>query len=152
RSDLRTGRAAEDEAARRDRLHARGDVHQSGALQARLDAGRELQPDLYGLDVSAEGLRRMAGADLAVGASFGRALRRAGSRELVLGSVERAGHRLLARHARGVLQTVRLRGGRLEARAARGQDWRTDHDQPQRPARAGLSAELSRALRARYEL
>ena len=47
-------------------------------------------------------------------------VRPARSGELVVGSLERAGHRLLARHARRVHEAVRLRGRRPQARVAHG--------------------------------
>ena len=75
-----------------------------------------------------------------------------GGRELVLGGLERAGHRLLARHARGVPQAVRLRRRRREARAADGAGRRPARHRPERRADAAVPARLPRALPARHEL
>ena len=55
---------------------------------------------------------------LRVGEALRGKVRRRGSRALVLGDVERAEHRLLARHAGGVLQAPRLRHRRGAARDA----------------------------------
>ena len=77
---------------------------------------------------------------------------RARGRELVVGSLERAGHRLLARHARRVHEAVRLRGRRTEARAADRAHRRARSHRPERRAHAADSAQLHRALPARHEL
>ena len=63
RSDLRHLRAAEDEAAGRDRVHAGGAVDQPRTVPAPL-ASRPSSPPLYtGWSLSAEGLRQVARSD-----------------------------------------------------------------------------------------
>ena len=57
---------------------------------------------------------------LPVGEALRRAVRPRRGRAVVLGGLERAEHRLLARHAGGVPQAARLRGGRRAARVADG--------------------------------
>ena len=81
----------------------------------------------------------------------GREIRARRRSKLVLGSVERAGHRLLAGHAGGVPQALRLRRRRSEARAADGAHRRAAHDRAGEPARR-VPARLPRALPARHEL
>ena len=65
-------------------------------------------------------------ARVSVGPPFRPEVRTRRSRELVLGSLERARHRLLAEHAGRVPQAVRLRSRRPEARAADGADRRAE--------------------------
>ena len=64
-----------------------------------LEARRAVQHHLHRLGASAEGLREVGRARLPVGAALGEEVRQGGSRELVVGSLERARHRLLARNA-----------------------------------------------------
>ena len=65
---------------------------------------------LHRLELSAERLREVGRAGLRSGSAHSRReVRPGGSRELVVGSLERARHRLLARHARGIPEAVRLR-------------------------------------------
>ena len=64
RSHLRHLHGAEDEAAGRDRLHARGAVDATPSLPAPLDARpRLVHRHLHRLELSAEGLRQVARAD-----------------------------------------------------------------------------------------
>ena len=69
----------------------------------------------------------------------------------VLGSLERARHRLLAEHARGVLQAVRLRRRRPQARAADRAHRRAGGHRSERRAHAEVPARLHRALPARHQ-
>ena len=82
---------------------------QAGAVSAQLGAGIQLQPHLHRLGLSADRLREVGRAGLPVGSPRGAAIRRERSQDLVLGSVERAGHRLLAGYAGGIPEAVRLR-------------------------------------------
>src|ERR1700757_4483704 len=63
-------------------------------------------------------LSKMVGVGLSVGETLRREVWREGSIELVLGSVERARHTLLAGERGRVRATLRLFGGRCEASAA----------------------------------
>ena len=153
RSHLRHLRRAEDEAARRDRLHAGGAVDQAAALQARLGAGGPATT----ASTPAGPIRRRTTTSGASSISqwvrhSRRALRPAGSRELVLGSLERAGHRVLAGHARGIPEALRLRGGRPEARAADGAHRRAARHGAERRPHAEDPSRFPRALPARHEL
>ena len=66
------------------------------------------EQDFHRLGVSAEELRKVVGARLPVGEALPRAVRRRGSRHLVLGDVERGEHSVLAGHAGGISQAARL--------------------------------------------
>ena len=66
-------------------------------------------------------------------------------------ALERAGHLLLARHARGVQQALRLRRRRRQARAAGGAGGRTGYHRPVERKGRGLPAPVPGALRARNE-
>ncbi len=72
----------------------------------------------------------MGRAGLPVGEALRRAVRPRGSRDVVLAGVERAEHRLLARHAGGVPQAARLRHRRRAPRAADGPRRRAGHGRP----------------------
>ena len=92
---------------------------------------------------------KWARARLSMGEALRRAVRPGGGGTLVLGGLERAEHRLLARHARGVSQAARLRDRRRSAAPC-----------PQPSRRAAIAAgsggrflaRLPRALPARHEL
>ena len=75
-----------------------------------------------------------------------------GSGAMVVRSVERARHRLLARHVRGVPEAVRLRRRRGEARAADGEHRRSRSDRAQRRPHTAMAPRLHRALPARHQL
>ena len=104
--------AGEGAAFRRDRLHAGGALHQSAALRGQLAGARWRQ----GLELSAKGLQQVGRTGAPVGAAHGGALRQGGGGAVELGTVERTRHHLLARHAGGVQQTLRLHVGRGETR------------------------------------
>ena len=112
--------------------------------------GGEVRRDLHRLGLSAEGLHEVGRAGLPVGEALRREVRQGRGRDVVLGGLERAQHRLLARHARGVPQALRLRHRRRPARAADGARRRPRH----RPGGAGghVPARLPRARAARHEL
>ncbi len=78
----------------------------------------------------AEGLREVGRARPRRHRASGRALRQRRSAAVVLRGLERAGHRLLARHAGGLLQALRLRRCRCARRAARSTRRRARHHQP----------------------
>src|SRR5260370_29001689 len=120
RSDLRYVRAAEDEAAGADRIHAGSAVRETAAVPAPLEAGRQVQRHLHGMGASSEGFREMGRAGLPMGAALRAEVWESGSGVLAVGGVERAGWRILARHAGGISQAVRLRGGWGKACAADG--------------------------------
>ena len=107
---------------------------------------------LHRLGLSADRLRQVGRAGVRVGPPLRREVRPGGSRELVVGGLERARHRLLARDARGVPEALRLRRRRPEARAADGAHRRAARHRAQRPADAGVPARVSRALPARHQL
>jgi len=66
----------------------------------------------YGLGVSAEGLREVGRAGISVREAFAGTVRRKGDQELALGSLERAGHRLLERQPGRVFKIIRFRCSR----------------------------------------
>ena len=127
RPDLRHLPGARPQALRADRLHAAGALRQAGALPARMAARPALQQDLHGLGLSAEGLREVGRARLPVGEAQRREVRAGRGGALVLGGLERAQHRVLAGHARGVPQAPRLRGRRGAPRPAHGPGGRAGH-------------------------
>ena len=110
--------------------------------------GGEVRRDLHRLGLPAEGLQEVGRAGLPVGEALRREVRQGRGRDLVLGDLERAEHRLLARHAGGVPQAARLRHRRRAAGAADGARRRPRHRRPRRPVRA----RLLRAPAARHEL
>ena len=59
--------------------------------------------------LSAEGLREVGRTGLSVDETLRRKIRRGRGEQMVLGSLERAEHQLLARHDGGLLQALRLR-------------------------------------------
>ena len=95
RPHLRHLRRAEDEAARRDRVHAGSAVEQAAAVQARLGAGDPVQPIYTGWAHPPKDYDKWRELIFQWVRHSRRAVRPARGRELVLGSVERAGHRLL---------------------------------------------------------
>ena len=120
RPDLRHLSGARRPALRPDRLHARGalDTAATPISTTGRRAGKEVDLDRLGL--SAQGLREVGRAGLPVGAAQRRAVRRAEVETLVLGGLERAEHHVLAGHARGVPQALRLCRRRREAGLANG--------------------------------
>ena len=66
---------------------------------------------------------------------------------VVLGSLERAEHRLLARHAGGISQAARLRHRRRAPRAADGEGRRPGHRRQRRQLHARLSSSIACAAR-----
>src|SRR5579862_1336894 len=92
-----------------------------------MDSGRAQRTVQHRLDVSAEGLREVGGVGLPVGAAHSGEVWTGGSGIVVLGGVERAGYRLLARHDRGIRQALRLRGSGSEACAAVGEGGRSGY-------------------------
>ena len=76
RPHLRHLYRAQDEAAGRDRLHARSAVDQAAALPARVGTGSALREHLYRLGLSAQRLREVGRARVPVGAALRCALRR----------------------------------------------------------------------------
>ena len=129
-----------------------GSLDEAAAVQARVGAGSRIRPHLHRVGVPAEGLRQMGTARLRVGPSQRRAIREERSRELVVGGLERARHRLLAGDAGGVPEAVRLRGGWPQACAADGADRRTARDRSQRCEDAAAAARFHRTLSPRHEL
>ena len=87
-----------------------------------------------------------------MGPPFGGQVWPDGSRELVVGGLERARHRLLARHTRGIPKLYDYAADGAEARAADGPHWWTARHRAQWCATAGVSRELPRALPARDQL
>ncbi len=77
-------------------------------------------------------LRQMGRAGVPVGEALRRALRPRGSEHLVLGSVERTKHRLLARNPRRVLQAARLRHCCGAPSASHRPRWRRRHRRQRR--------------------
>src|ERR1039458_9640367 len=92
------------EALRRDRFHAGRPFPQTGALSAPMDAHRPIRPDLHRLVLSAERLREVDRTGLSMDQTLREKIWPCRSREMVLGSMERTKHRLLARHAGGILK------------------------------------------------
>ena len=112
RPHLRHLSGARRAALRADRLHAEGAVDQAGAVSAPVERRDAIRRDLHRLGLSAEGLREVGGTRLPVGEALRGEIRHGGSGDLVLGNLERAEHRLLARHAGGVPQAPRPRDRR----------------------------------------
>ena len=79
------------------------------ALSPPLEAGGEIRRDLHRLGLPAEGLREVGGTRLSVGEPLRRRNTARRKSKLVLGNLERAEHRLLARRPGGVLQAARPR-------------------------------------------
>ncbi len=71
---------------------------------------------------------------------------------LVVGSLERTRHRVLARHAGRVHEALRLRGRRAPARAAERENRRTRSHRTERRADSGHPPEFHRALPPRNQL
>ena len=124
----------------RDRLHAQGPVKPAGALPkfGYLQAGRRLL-------LSSQGLREMGRADPPVGPPQRRTIQGRGG-DLAVGALERAGHRLLARHARGIPQAIRLHGESPARGAASRDAGRTSYRRHRQ-----ISSQFPRALCERNE-
>ncbi len=90
------------EAVRRDRVHAASALDTSGPLPAGVDSRRQEYAIQHRLDLPAGQLQEVGGAGVSMGAARRRQVRARRGGGLVLGGVERAGHRVLARHAGGV--------------------------------------------------
>ncbi len=119
---------------RGDRFHARGPLHPSRTVHPPL-AHRRWQ----GLVLSAQGLQQMGRTGAPVGTPLGAALRQDRGGKLVVGGMERARYLLLARHARGIPQALRLHGRSCEAGAAGGQNRRPRLDRSERPRKPANS-------------
>ena len=78
----------------------------------------------------------MVGSRLSICPPSARALRRCRSKNLAVGSMERARHRLLEGNAAGIFQAVRLQRGRGPARASRGSHRRPGQHRPGNPKAA----------------
>ena len=143
RPHLRHLRRAQDEAAGRDRLHAGGAVGEAAAVPSQWDPAQAVcRTSTPAGRILRRTTAKWARAGLPVGAALRRKIWQGRSRDLVLGGMERAEHRLLARHARGVSQALRLRCRRPEARAPGGSHRRADHP----PGRAAKAARNSCAI------
>ena len=84
------------QAVRPDRLHARGALHPAAALPAPLDAGRQGRRISTGWAYPPKDYAQVGRAGPPVGAALRRAVRPGRGRDVVLGGLERAEHRLLA--------------------------------------------------------
>ena len=107
-----------------------------------------LRPDLHRLGLSAEGLRQVGRTGFPVGQTLRGTVRPRRGGAVVLGGLERAEHRLLARHTGGVSQTPRLRHRRRAPRPADGAGGRAGRGRQRRE----VHARLPRALPARHQL
>ena len=125
---------------------------QPDAVSALLEAGRQLQRHLHRAGRIRRPTTTKWGELVYQWANTRSRSTADGSRELVVGSLERAGHRLLARHAGRVHEALRLRGRRPEARAADREDRRAGSHRPERRAHSAHPAQLHRALPARHQL
>ncbi len=112
-------------------------------------AGLEFQSILSGLGVSAEGLCEVGGAGLSVGSTRCREVWERRGGVLVLGSLERTGHRILARHAGGVRQALRRYGRCGEAGVAWGERGRAGVDRSCKREGGDLFAAVPGALRGK---
>ena len=126
RPHLRHLPGARRAALRPDRLHARGPLHQAGAVPAPLEAGRRYEEIYTGWAYPPKDYEKWAELVFQWTKHCVERYGRAEVETLVLGDLERAEHRLLARHARGVPQAARLRHRRRAARPAHGQGRRPD--------------------------
>jgi hypothetical protein len=122
-----TPTGARPQAVRADRLHAAGALGQAGAVPARVAPRPPVPGHLHGLGAPAEGLQEVGGARLPVGQALRLQVRQGRGRDVVLGGLERAEHRLLAGDARGVPEAPRLRDRRGASCASHGAGGRTRH-------------------------
>ena len=124
RPHLRHLYGAGDEAAGADRLHAGSALDRTRSrIGHHCTPGGERQRSIRAGLIRPKDYEQVGGAGLPVGAAFrakGTARRR--WRSWLLGSLERAEHRVLEGHAGGVSQALRLLRGCREAGAARGAD------------------------------
>src|SRR5262249_22551888 len=136
----------------RARLHARSAFEPTETIPAFLETGRKREP-LHRVVVSTARLCEVERIDLPDRQTRRREVRPArGGDYVVVGGVERAGYRLLARHAGRVHEAVRLRGRRTSPRASARADRRARGHRSQRYAYADGPAQLSRTLSPWKEL
>ena len=118
--------AAGVKAVGRNRFHAGGSVHASRALSSQFSA----RPHFHRLGLPSQGLSEVVGSGLSICPSPARALWRRGGKNLAVGSLERARHRLLEGNAGGIFQALRLHRGRGPARPSRGSRRRAGQHRP----------------------
>ena len=134
---------AQDEAARRNRLHARGAIDQAQPYRHFWKPGDNYNDIYTGWSYPPKDYAKWGELVYQWVRHSVREIRPEGSGELVLGGVERAGHRLLARHAGRVHEAVRLCGRRPETCAADGENRRAACDRSSRRPHAVRSCGTS---------
>ena len=148
RPHLRHLRRGGRHAFRPGRLHAGGALDRPASLSPRLPADAGITT---GWAWPPKDYDRWGGADRSLGAASRRALRHGAGERLAVGSLERAGRALLARHDRRILPFARRRRRRDPARHSRSPRRRTAHLRAARPERGRVprapSSAIARAAR-----